>query len=47
VEAEIMLALSGLLRAGCCRLYVASLFAPAIIAQRHSTVHEPKECRIH
>ncbi len=30
-----------------CRLYVASLFAPAINAQRHSTVHERKECRIH
>jgi hypothetical protein len=35
------------LRLASCRLYLASLFAPAINAQRHSTVHERKECRIH
>ena len=34
------------LRLASCRLYVASLFAPAINAQRHSTVYERKECRI-
>jgi hypothetical protein len=34
------------LRLASCRLYLASLFAPAIIAQRHSMVHDGKECRI-
>ncbi len=34
------------LRIASCRLYEASRFAPAIIAQRHSTIHDGKECCI-